>query len=93
MAKLEFLGRKKNWDSFTYLDTRGTRHSDPYQVLVLNPIDPNKTSPTYEDIFMFLERMLEVEKWNDDHLSRPPQLPPKVERLLNIVYKFVEGEK
>lgn len=84
---------KKNWEKFSYVDTRGTRHADPYKVLVLKPIDPNKTSPTWGDIFMFLESMLEIEQWNDQHLSRPPQLPAKMEKLLTIVYRYLEGDQ
>lgn len=80
---------KKNWESFTYIDNRGTRHSDPYKVLVLRPINKDKTAPTYEDINMFVREMLSVEQWNDNHLDRLPDLPNKVEQLLNIIYEFV----
>lgn len=73
------------------MDTRGTRHSDPYQVLVLRPIDPTKTSPTYDDIYMFVEEMLETERVNDESLGRKPELPGKIERLLHLIYKFVGG--
>jgi len=59
----------------------------------MKPIDPEKTAPTYPDIEMFVEGMLDVERWNDDNLRRRPQLPQVVERLLNIIYKFVEGGK
>jgi len=57
-------------------------------VLVLEPIVPNKTSPTYDDMFLFIEKLLEVEQWNDDHLARHPQLPTKLERLKRLVSKF-----
>jgi len=93
LAKLRYLGKNRNWEGWTYIDTRGTRHSDPYKVLVLKPIDPTKTSPTYPDVFMFLERMLEVESWNDKNLDRQPQLPEKIDKLQEIINKYVVKPK
>lgn len=79
---------KHNWKSSTYTDARGTRHKDPYQVLVLSPVDPSATAPTWDDLMMFLQKMLEVEQWNDDHLRRRPQIPEKLQRLKTIISGF-----
>jgi len=79
---------KHNWKSERYLDRRGTRHSDPYLVLVLSPINEEKTSPTYDDICMFIEQMLDVEKINDVNLKRYPQLPAKLHKLRKILSKY-----
>ena len=83
--------RRHNWRCWTYLDTRSGRHSDPYTVLVLEPLDPQKTSPTYDDIFMFLDEMLKVERCNDISLKRMPQLPTKINRIKNILTNY-EGD-
>jgi len=93
LAKLRHLGENRNWKGWTYIDKTRTRHSDPYKVLVLEPIDPTRTSPTYPDVFMFLERMLEVEVWNDRNLNRPPQLQEKIGKLQEIINKYVVKPK
>jgi len=42
---------------------------------------------------MFLERMLEVESWNDKNLDRQPQLPEKIGKLQEIINKYVVKPK
>jgi len=74
-----------NWQYFTYIDRRGIRHADPYMVLVLKPIDPKKTSPTYSDIRMFVNQIFSVEYYNDNHLDRNPQLPIELGKIQKII--------
>jgi hypothetical protein len=57
-------------------------------VLVLAPIDPNKTAPTWDDVMMFIEEMLRVEDWNDTNLRRDAQMPNKVRRLKAVLMEF-----
>jgi hypothetical protein len=78
----------KNWTFSTYIDRRGTRHRDPYMVLILAPVDPQKTAPTWDDILMFVEEMLRVENWNDASLRRLPEMPGKLRRLNNVLMEF-----
>ena len=83
---------RHNWRSWSYLDVSSGRHSDPYEVLVLEPIDPKKTAPTFDDIFMFVEKLLETEKHNDANLQRPLQLPTKIQKIKNIIQKATEND-
>jgi hypothetical protein len=84
---------RHNWKAWRYVDLKSGKHTDPYVVLVLEPIDPSKTSPTYDDVFMFLENLLDVEKLNDDSLQRAPQLPSKIGRLKRLIEKFEGGKQ
>lgn len=85
--------KKHNWTYFFYIDEKSERHTDPYKVLVLKPIEPSKTAPTYDDMYMFIDKLLEGEVWNDTHLNRPPQLPSKIQRLLRVVLTYVDSEQ